>query len=1008
MTDYIQDWYIVREQEVFEIERHFDNNCYMLQLAQAEIFHYARFGSVGGGGAYLGPPLHTVRPTRCRVPSPPPLPQGQTWGMTDSGDVAGVTDPPPPPLPCWRSRQRNFWVMAYDPIITSHSSTVGSLRRRHLAECGNGATCRGQMTTGDCEATADEVLVPMRVNQVQYRAETECKGGGKRENLEITRPPAASSSTIPTCENPGGAPPEIEAGSPWWEASALATASAIASSRSYKKARSAINALKVQLQAAKQSTHMLKNIHSRLPTSVQSMSRQSQCSRVLQAPSRTVGPTRRFHALSFIQATNTSLAIVPQSPVVIPTALHSRTLVRRPPSRLPAAGLRHQSHQHIIASSLNISETLAGERRSVTPASLAAVGIHGIPIRGTDSHECIIPWRGEGGVGLRLRRGAAQSAPAAAPDRMTAVGHTHAVIIPDCWSDVEGCRALPYSGVYRCGDTATGIKCSIAAKHKAQNWDAVFSLQYVLLWDFQPWVYFETQLFEEEKTVFIHFGLLLNGISNVYGVLKAINSHHMKCVFFSYNGTFDACLIVSQKDAIGTKLPFSLLLNTPFLLRELQCGRIIFSLAKINPAVVGRENHVSPRSACPNRKPRKSEISMPKQKTTKRKRRKLPRLLLLSLKAAITIGILTNCKFLSCSKCWAAGNPEVRGFVGRNNDEERSVSLLASHQGEPGSIPGRFTPDFRKWESCRTKPLVGEFSRGPPAFPAPSFRLCSTLTSITLIGSQDITVNSRPNLFTHSISIGVREFKKSYNGTMHLRKSGVNRPGIEPGSSWWEASRLTAHPAVTDITCTGKQDDRTIAHQFRSSRVGDEALGAPVIVARIALPRIHTRLHNGAHWTETRQNAVRQSAPGNLLVSQQRSQYGTFHPLQRNRRVIPCLCVLICRMLPNASTNRVTGDSRVRIAKSRAMRVVTSPLLPSPADCLWSTSPDCTTRTTHNNSTDTMKIVRKSGAVHEASVEQRRNGRVGVNERYRRKPADQRHRPPRFPLANIREQPGRR
>ncbi|KAJ8866052.1 hypothetical protein PR048_033576 [Dryococelus australis] len=69
-----------------------------------------------------------------------------------------------------------------------------------------------------------------------------------------------------------------------------------------------------------------------LPTSVQSMSRQSQCSRVLQAPSRTVGFTRLFHTLSTIQATNTSLAVVLQSPVVH-NRLRSRTLARRPPSK---------------------------------------------------------------------------------------------------------------------------------------------------------------------------------------------------------------------------------------------------------------------------------------------------------------------------------------------------------------------------------------------------------------------------------------------------------------------------------------------------------------------------------------------------------------------------------------------------------------------------------------------------------------------------------------------------
>ncbi|KAJ8879826.1 hypothetical protein PR048_020434 [Dryococelus australis] len=43
------------------------------------------------------------------------------------------------------------------------------------------------------------------------------------------------------------------------------------------------------------------------------------CSRVLQAPSRTVGFTRQFHTLSSIPTTSTSLAVVPQSPVVVHT-----------------------------------------------------------------------------------------------------------------------------------------------------------------------------------------------------------------------------------------------------------------------------------------------------------------------------------------------------------------------------------------------------------------------------------------------------------------------------------------------------------------------------------------------------------------------------------------------------------------------------------------------------------------------------------------------------------------
>ncbi|KAJ8895231.1 hypothetical protein PR048_000556 [Dryococelus australis] len=61
------------------------------------------------------------------------------------------------------------------------------------------------------------------------------------------------------------------------------------------------------------------------------------------------------------------------------------------------------------------------------------------------------------------------------------------------------------------------------------------------------------------------------------------------------------------------------------------------------------------------------------------------------------------------------------------------------------------SPDFRKWESRRTMPLVGGFSRGSPASPTLSFRRCSITTSISLIGSQDLAVKSHPNIFTHSL-----------------------------------------------------------------------------------------------------------------------------------------------------------------------------------------------------------------------------------------------------------------
>ncbi|KAJ8881084.1 hypothetical protein PR048_017557 [Dryococelus australis] len=45
-------------------------------------------------------------------------------------------------------------------------------------------------------------------------------------------------------------------------------------------------------------------------------------------------------------------------------------------------------------------------------------------------------------------------------------------------------------------------------------------------------------------------------------------------------------------------------------------------------------------------------------------------------------------------------------------------------------------PDSCKWESCRTMPLVGGFSRGFPPFPGLTFRRCS-IHRLTLIGSQD-------------------------------------------------------------------------------------------------------------------------------------------------------------------------------------------------------------------------------------------------------------------------------
>ncbi|KAJ8880464.1 hypothetical protein PR048_016934 [Dryococelus australis] len=120
----------------------------------------------------------------------------------------------------------------------------------------------------------------------------------------------------------------------------------------------------------------------------------------------------------------------------------------------------------------------------------------------------------------------------------------------------------------------------------------------------------------------------------------------------------------------------------------------------------------------------------------------------------------------------------------------QAISTLASHQGEPGSIPGRVTG----------------FSHVGIAPDDAVGRRCSVLTLIILIGSQDLAVKSRPNLFTHSDwHLGYpagetgdpRENPPTNGIVLHysrMRKSGVTLSGIEPGPPWREASRLAAQP----------------------------------------------------------------------------------------------------------------------------------------------------------------------------------------------------------------------
>ncbi|KAJ8869314.1 hypothetical protein PR048_030888 [Dryococelus australis] len=65
--------------------------------------------------------------------------------------------------------------------------------------------------TCSCPSSPD-----MTLNETLRRRCTRMQGRGKREHSEKTRRQAASSSTNPTCENPGANPPGIEPGSSWW------------------------------------------------------------------------------------------------------------------------------------------------------------------------------------------------------------------------------------------------------------------------------------------------------------------------------------------------------------------------------------------------------------------------------------------------------------------------------------------------------------------------------------------------------------------------------------------------------------------------------------------------------------------------------------------------------------------------------------------------------------------------------------------------------------------------
>ncbi|KAJ8893926.1 hypothetical protein PR048_006527 [Dryococelus australis] len=131
--------------------------------------------------------------------------------------------------------------------------------------------------------------------------------------------------------------------------------------------------------------------------------------------------------------------------------------------------------------------------------------------------------------------------------------------------------------------------------------------------------------------------------------------------------------------------------------------------------------------------------------------------------------------------------------------------LLASHQGEPGSIPGRVTPDTRMWESCWTMPRLAGFFGGLP-FPSPSHSGAA----------QDLTVKSHQNIFTHFALCTYLCIIHGEPGSIPSRVAGFSQVGIMPddavgrrvfsGISRFPRPFIQRRSILASITSFGSQD----------------------------------------------------------------------------------------------------------------------------------------------------------------------------------------------------------
>ncbi|KAJ8891079.1 hypothetical protein PR048_010588 [Dryococelus australis] len=90
----------------------------------------------------------------------------------------------------------------------------------------------------------------------------------------------------------------------------------------------------------------------------------------------------------------------------------------------------------------------------------------------------------------------------------------------------------------------------------------------------------------------------------------------------------------------------------------------------------------------------------------------------------------------------------------------------------------------------------------------------------------------------------------------HLRKSGVARPGIEPGSPRWEVSRLTARQPWPHQTTQRDMIDCKSLYTIKDIRLGQNQLGPPLVDDRPIMNAVKYTVVSGVVWTKRTMTAL--------------------------------------------------------------------------------------------------------------------------------------------------------